>query len=348
MTVWSITHEAWNAMVDRVWRNRIASIRLLESGGSTHPWHITPQWNAEHKRWQARIEPGFVNGRDATIQVIMEDAPVATRARLKRSGVEMQSTNTVDARLTERPDLVLGSWRAVGADATPTGSGTSENGEVKLSFEPVPAFFAAQGVGQPPEFSLTGDMITQTQTGTFDEAAEVRLLRAVDLVLHQDRLGVSTQIRTGAGIDGTLSEMSITTARSPRHRDHPYLRLMEHYLPASSDQSDQMGGLMEDSFRDELHLATLYMVSPPGAQRGSDPDASWTPFVKHRVWWNLNHATNRMKPPLASVTLTLNTGLAGGMADPINNSLLAPVNQASNAMAALLSSERIEGRFWTV
>lgn len=263
--------------------------------------------------------------------------------------MEMKNTSAVDARLTERPELVLHSWRALGADATPMGSGTSENGEMKLSFEPVPAFFAAQGVGQPPEFSMTGDSITQTQTGTFDEAAEVRLLRAVDLVLYQDRLGVTTQIRSGAGIDGTLSELSITTTRSPKHRDHPYLRLMERYLPPSPDQSDPIqGGLMEDSFRDELHLATIYMVSPPTALRGSAPDISWTPFVKHRVWWNLNHATNRMKPPLASVTLTLTTGLAGGVGDIINNGLLAPVNQASNAMAALLSSERIDGRFWTI
>jgi hypothetical protein len=91
----------------------------------------------------------------------------------------------------------------------------------------------------------------------------------------------------------------------------------------------------------------VYLVSPLGAAYFSAPDATWQAFVQHRVFWNLHHGTNQLPPPLDAKPLTLNTGLAGGVGDRINQFLLAQVNDANSATAQFLGRNTIEGIFWT-
>jgi len=343
MIVRSILADAWNALIDHLRRNRIRDVVTLEGGDWRHPWQISPQWNAEREWWEAAIEPGFVNGVDATVQLDAQQASEATLSRLENP------TGPVDAWLTESPRLALTSWRSIGADSSPTGSSEGEDGNVNFTFEPVPKFFAALGVGQPPKIgSGDGDGIIQSVSGTGEDQAKVRLLRALDVVLYQDRPATASQFTQSEGTDGVIFQYDVTVVSAPDARERAYLRTTSKYqpLPPPADALARLMGDWSDTPRDELWLATVYLVSPEGAAPGSEVDGTWQPYVKHRVFWNLLHATNRLEPR-SSQNLTLNTGLAAGVGDRINQFLLSQVNDGNSAISQFLGRNTIEGRFWS-
>lgn len=349
MIVASILAAEWNKLIDHLRRNRIRDVVVLENGAWRHPWNVVAQWDADNETWTAQIQPGFVNGLDASMSLPFASVPEDTATRLQREGKKLKPDESVDAWLSETPRLPLDSWRKIGPDSEPTDTGTSASGNISLVYESVPMFFLALGVGDAPKISTDVDTFKQSMSGTFDDNARARLLRALDLVLFMDRIATSTQWTTGAGIDGTFAQFSVTTITKPNARERAYIQQRSKWQPPLLDsQQDMLAGDWSDQTHDEYLLATVYLVSPEGAAFGSEPDGSWTPYVKHSLFWNLSQATNQLKPPLQSENLTLQTGLAGGVGDAINNYLLAQINDANSAAAQFLGREKIEARIWTV
>lgn len=344
----AIPATAWNRLVDFLARNQVLGSTVLRSGNWKHPWELTPVWDADRQQWTTRIEPGFVNGLDATMSLPFREAPEGTRARLSDQKIEPDAA--VDCWLTEEPQLSLSAWRALGSDAEPGATSTSSDGTVTVSFEAVPKFFAALGVGPPPNLnSQISDLgIVQRLSGELATSTESRLLRATELVLYQDRFATSTQWQTGLGFDGSNAQFSVTYKRSPNMRDRAYVRSMARWQPVDSTplQSRLTGDWTDNTF-DALHLATVYLLSPPETPQASLPDGTWTPYVKHRLFWNLIHASNVLEPALKRENLVLNTGLAAGLLDSIGNQILAVINDQNAAIAEFLGRSTLEGRFWS-
>ncbi|PAW63359.1 MAG: hypothetical protein B9S36_04955, partial [Verrucomicrobiia bacterium Tous-C2TDCM] len=228
--------------------------------------------------------------------------------------------------LTENPQMPLRQWRAIGTDASPESVSVSGFETIVESFEPVPEFFRSLGAGE-----------------------DGRLLRATEIVLHQDRLTTGTNWTFGAGVDGTVAQFNVTYGLQPGSRERAYLRTTSrHEPPAPPDPMDRLMGRSEDEGFDALHLATVYLLSPEDMSAGSNPGPDWTPYVKHRVFWNLVHAV-RFDPPVGRTeNITLFTGLAGGVADGIINQLLAENNDKSAAASEFLANRTVEGRFWSI
>jgi hypothetical protein len=109
-----------------------------------------------------------------------------------------------------------------------------------------------------------------------------------------------------------------------------------------------VAGDWTDEMRDEKHLATVYLVSPVNASPGTEPDSTWTPYVEHEIFWNLRHDTNQLRPQLADLFLQLNTGLAGGVGDAVNNLILGQINDGNSVASQFIGREGISGKFWTV
>lgn len=197
------------------------------------------------------------------------------------------------------------------------------------SYEPVPEFFRSLGAGEPG------------QRG--------RLLRATEIVLQQDRLTTGTDWTFGAGVDGTFAQFNVTYGLPPGARERAYLRTTSRYEPpAPPDPLDRLMGRWEDEGFDALHLATVYLLSPEDTPSETNPGSEWTPYVKHRVFWNLVHAV-RFDPPVGRTeNLTLFTGLAGGVADGLINQLLADNNDKSAAASEFLANRTVEGSFWSI
>jgi hypothetical protein len=294
----------------------IESITILNRGRNRGPWAMRPYWNALEKRWETIIKPGFCNGQDVTIQGSDGDAP-----------------------LSDRPILQLTSWRGIGPDAPPTGADIS-SGVLTTTFESVPAFFAARGVGPPPK------VFSETDAGLVTENTadpNSRLLRAMELVLYHDRYGASTSISVGTG-SSHFVEATVNYFPALNARETAYLRTLASYEPDPlPDPQDILAGLSAQPTRDNLRIATIYLLSQPGS--GPQIDNSWQPFVKYHQNWNLTYSSTQPTLPIKSDPISFNTGLAGGIGDSINDALLASVNDQNSQIAQFLSRTAITGTF---
>lgn len=321
MSAFPVTAEQWNAFLDRsvapLLAQRIVSTLRLEDGGFVHPWHTTVRWNDREKRWECQVRPGFVNGLDVTASI--------------RGGQE-------DRRLTDMPDLALDAgWRRIGADAEPDVSAVNADGTLSLSYEPVPEFFVALGVASRQGGVASADDPASLLSALAETSLPARRLRAVDLVLHHDRPGLGTDAQGRPTL--RLAETARRTA---------YLRVTKkHAAEKPADPLEQLAGNWTQSTRDSLHVATVFMLSPEGLGPAADVDETWQPFVKHELFWNLCYALNL--PAFASGNnLTLQTGLAGGVADPLIQQILDDNNAQSLAALDFLTTTPVEGRFWSV
>ncbi len=334
----TILAKAWNAMIDRLRRDQLLGATVLERGGWKHPWQVTPSWDPENERWVAEIHPGFVNGIDTEIRIREDEAPADT---LERLGIDPKNAagGRVDAWLTELPLQPLTQWRSIGRDASPSSVSVSGFENIVASYEKVPDFFLALGAGEPPEgfFAPVG-----TKGGT-------RLLRATEIVLHKDRITTGTDWTFGAGVDGTFAQFDVIYRLPPGAREHAYIRTTAKYEPPQRpDALERLRGNWEDVSYDPLHLSTVYLLSPEDTPAGSEPGPEWTPYVKHRVFWNLNHAISFEPPRDRRDNITMFTGLAGGVADGLINQMLADINDRNAALSEFLGNRTIEGRYWTI
>lgn len=235
--------------------------------------------------------------------------------------------NGADIALTQRPLLPLDSFRSV-----------TQN---------VPDFFQALGVGESPKLDVSGEEFLDL--ATLNLQPSTRRLASCDLVLYQDRIGTRTEWSEGAGIDGSFAQFAVVTTAKPNARKEAFVRVVSQWtLPAEAARQNLVRGDWTDSMTDELLLATVYLLSPPGASADSPVNGAWTPFVKHHTFWNLSHATNHLRPPLARLQLGLPIGLAGGFGDTISNVILAQVNDANSVASEFIGRQQIAGRFWTV
>ena len=329
----SIPASAWNRLMAFLARHQILGATVRPRGEWKHPWQLSPQWDGERKQWMTSIEPGFVNSLDAVVTLPYRDAPQETRQRLQGSVTD--EDELIDAWLTERPVLALNAWRAIGTDA------------LALSHEPVPEFFKMLGVASPSGSLEVGEV--RQISGLLGERKPNRLLRATELVLYQDRFATNTQWQTGLGIDGSNAQFSVTYKLPSNARQRAYLRTkasppFEQTVPVQN----RLLGDWTDQTYDSLHLATVYLLSPLDEPPGALPDSRWTPYVRHRVFWNLVHAVTVLEPALKRENLTLSTGTVGGLLDSIGNQILALINDQNAAIAEFLNRNTLQGRFWSI
>lgn len=309
---------------------RILSLVALDDGPWRHPWNTRPIWNSALHRWDADINPGLVGGDDVTVSLPAAEIPQPLRSRFAAAGAVIPPT--LDVRLSDGGRLPLTQFRAIGRDAQPTEIFADENGEIVQSFEPIPPFFQYRGV-----MPLSDDT----------DPAKVRLLRACDIVLYKDRMATSSQFTLGILEDAIIAKYDVTYVDGANPRSLGYLRVTAKYSPpAPPDIMQRIMGDWTDHTRDELAIATVYLMSLPGQSPDSQPDATWQPFVRHRVFWNLGHGTKAIEAP-AKTTLTLNTGLAAGFGDRVNGFLLGQVNDANSVLSEFLGRSTIGGRFWS-
>ncbi len=338
----NISADEWNDLMLELFRKFNVQVQVLDAADWLHPWKVTP--NHDGVKWAARIHPGFINGQDPSVSLPVEDVPRETLDRLERNQQDVGIT--VDAWLTEDPALPLTSFRGIGADASPSGTSASSDGGISLTFEPVPPFFAALGVGSPPKIK-EGIVGFETST-TADEST--RLLRVTELVLYKDRPSTAANFQHNTDATGTVFQYDVITVGGFQRRISraKIVNTASYSPPAPLDPLQRLLGNWVDDPRDSLHLATIFFVSPPGAPYGATPDQTWTPYVQHHVFWNLSHAANKLEPPLKNEALTLNTGLALGVGDRVNAFLLAQINDANSVISQFLNRNTIAGRFWTV
>jgi hypothetical protein len=352
-----IRHETWNSLVDTI--SRRLPLRF-EAGPNprkwSHPWKISPFWdngdeeNGIAGQWLFKIKPGFVNGVEVTVPTRVKDAGERTLARLAEAKEDIKDPERmVDAFLTEWPRVEIGSTRVIGTGAEPTGLVGSALTSIKVVYEPVPKFFANLGVTEA-HIEFEGNI---TSGFTFKDGMEdpktARRLRSCDVSLWKDRPSAKFEVYPGSILDGSFGAIYITYNHSGGMKKNPYLRISEKFVPPIEPESEMalLEGITDPEF-DVLKVASIYFVSPPGVEPAAELDATWTPYVKYNHFWNLAHSPQSIPDATPIEPIRLTTALAGGLADILIATILAPLNNQLNQALQILKSRNLRGAFWSL
>ncbi len=348
MKVPIIKHRTWNAMIDEV--SRRLPLRFVRTSRRwVHPWTIVPEWSDTAENWVFRIRPGFVNGVEPEVSTLAMLASERTLSRIEEeTGTRPDRNQSVDALITESPQIIVPGTRVIGKGADAESVSVSASGNIAVEFESVPEFFIQFGV-TAEKVVFQGNLNSGIQEVQYESAGEPTLLRACDVVLYQDRAAARLDVIKGNPlIDSYSALLAITYGRTTPARERPWLDVTARYIPTVEvDPANLMEGAADPEF-DAIKVATLYFVSPPGYSPEQPMDATWTAFVKHDQFWNLCHAPQRIPDPTPIDPIRLQTGLAGGIADPLISSLLAPNNDAFNTALQVLKARNLAGRFWSL
>lgn len=289
-----------------------------------HPWHAESFF--DEGAWKVKILPGFVNGEAALTGTGEKDDP------------ETDDREDLVA-LTELPAI------KIPVDAYTRPKKASE-------------FFKRKGVIDPPkdpEVALGGaGGVVLTMPFEEEVSPDARMLLQAVVYLTQARATQKMEVSIpGNLVQGDLVNYTIvwdTTALS-RFGNRPRVMIAKDVpKPSTPSLLDILGGSVNDETFDNLMLSTLYFVSPAGVTDAKEPDATWDPYVKHEVFWNLNYAA-RNKPPINLPGFALDpftaafvgrytfapAGAIGALNEILARALAATFNDASN-----------RGRFWTV
>ena len=352
-----IRHETWNTLVRDISRRRPLRFEPVPRPRRfSHPWKISAFWQADDGQdqgkgqWLFKIKPGFVNGVEVTVATRVKHAGERTTKRLEDANEDIANKEqTVDAFLTEWPSVEVGSTRAIGTGAPPTGFAGSALTKIKLVYEPVPKFFLNLGVTEA-HIEFEGNI---SSGATFKDGIEdtktARRLRACDVSLWKDRPSAKFEVYEGSILDGTVGSIYITYNHSGGMKKNPYLRVSEKFVPPIQPESEMalLEGITDPEF-DVLKLATVYFVSPEGVDPAAPLDSTWTPYVEYSHFWNLAHSPQSIPDSTPIDPIRLITPLLGGIANFTIATLLAPLNSQLNQAIQTLKSRNLRGAFWSL
>lgn len=295
-------------------------VSLQRSAGWRHPWFTEPSWNAKLSRWEAHVLCGFVNGMDPLVPGV---------------GPKQGGRNT-DADLCDDPAIPLTAWRALGNDEG----------------DQAPIFFQKLGVRKNQNsVSSDGSSITIDNTDRSELFPQPqRFLRACDIAISVPRMSLVGTVDivdpSGASGQEVVYRVGMDTSTVERQGTRSRLFTTSQYEdPHRPTLLERLMGTANDPSEDTKLISTVFLLSPPNI--GGEPDGSWTPYVRHRTFWNLKHANRNARPVEPPAPIRLFTGLAGGLGDIIANQILAQFNEFSDRVSNALNSVSNEGKFWT-
>jgi len=318
------------------------------SGEWEHPWTISAAYvfldnppDEDHPgEWRAIVRPGFINGRDAHIEMPSE---WFTEQKL-------EVPDSADVPLTDDPApyLRLGRWRNPLKPAT---IGASLSGEIVFGAgEGYPKFFEKLGVKAAAKGGALGKIGAQDGE---DDPKRTREIRAMDIVLTQPRIGTRLDVRLGEPIVDAQTQFLDTVFVSDYVRStggRAKLTARSKYEPIKQDVTLAAiyGALLDAGSGqfDQLKMATVWMVSPPNAGEDAEPDQTWVPYAQYFAFWNLCYAPRieiKFKP---DTSLKLFVPLALGLAQPIINGILSTINDNAEEASAFLNQSSATGKFW--
>jgi len=333
--------------------------------GWRHPWFTEAMWLPKKKAWAAFVLAGFVNGSAPMVRTTAGElresrgaffgqlvdartgaAEIKQLAELASGGGEVDSgipdKAVVDVPLYQNPPIGLHEWRNIGWDGAAA----------------VPLFFQERGVSKPPP-----GVSSQLESGgkiamsSLNPPKGNRLLRACDIILHQPRTALTSQIVTdlGSSVAGTGTVTQTLGMRDPIANDRlkivsgTFSEIGQNALDFTAGTS-LLASDYEEKTWDEIPVSTVYLLSPPDP-KSPEPDATWQAFSAHSLFWNLSWAQRQEQPVFNSdifrPLVALTGMLAGGAGLGAVSFLASSINDATQGALNILQAQSLAGTFWT-
>jgi len=340
------TVQLWKKLLQKVEQYLPIKFDYTAAGSRPHPWQIQAQYYTDPvtklSYWRASLSPGLVNGFPAKITMQYSDAPLAAQERIRLENIEAKKptpkkTDRVAIYLDEQAAVKL-SFRKIGSDADPLSiSGDADSGSVAGVFEKVPDFFKRLGVADAQTNLLT------------DKAETQRLLLACDIVLNQPRVSLTNTI--------TLNSQTVLTTLvsvnpgfiTPADREPTVVALPKFFpLEITTVFADIFFQRFVDSGLDQLHLSTVYLLSPVLPLLDPTDLSGWQPYIKYNCHHNLVHATKQIEKRQEFEPIRLVVPLAAGLAQPIIDYILAENNFFAQAALEFYQQRKLDGKFYAV
>jgi hypothetical protein len=215
-----------------------------------HPWTIVPEWSDVSESWVFRIRPGFVNGVEPEISTSAMLASERTLDRIEEeTGVRPEKDQSVDALITESPQIIVSGTRIIGKGADAESVSVSLSGSIAVKFEAVPEFFIQFGVTDE-KVVFQGNLNSGIQEVEYESDGQSPLLRACDVVLYVDRAAAKLDvIRGNPFLDSFSALLVINYGRSAPARERPWLDVTSKYKPIAEVE---MGNLLEGTADPEI------------------------------------------------------------------------------------------------
>jgi hypothetical protein len=331
----------WNDAVRRLFTRYPVSVQVEDTEPPLHAWNVSPSWDADRKKWTAKIMAGSVNCRIATIAIPFGRASEKFRKYIQTANPSKQynPTSIVDVPLDFEPAIDL-SWREIGGDASPLSTSADGSSGIKNTYETIPTYFQKRGV-------------VAAGSTNFDPNLQ-RKLYACDIVLSMPRPYLVNEISAFPGglLGGSIISVDAKPVTPPDISEPPSLYATARYVVPETQNSfaDIFFQRFLDEPKDDLHLSTIYALSPPlGSGLGATGiDTSYSLQTRYYCHYNLAHATARVVPRVVTPPLTLVTGLGAGLGDVMFNLILSTANDFAQSVVDLFNQRSLRGMFWVV
>lgn len=321
-----------------------------------HPWFIAPAWVAKGEgRWMATVKAGFVNDDTPVFQTTVRDQqeadldfginPLTGKPFFSDPIFARPEANTdvltIAIPLTLNPAIPL-TFRAIGYDALAPG-------------EAVPQFFLDRGAAQKPRSlsDITDDDILASDTvedlipKNAGPPANLRLLRVCDLILHQPRVGLTSQILIEPGLATGQSHILQLLGVANTVPGDTLRVIVGVFTESSPPAIDPLSGDYTEPPYDEILIGKVWLLSPPGTAAGSDPDGSWQPFVSHALFWNLSYLPGVFRVPVIDPGIGVIPPLAFGAAQVVLNYFTSAISDMLQDALNIVTASSLAGTFWT-
>ena len=340
------TTELWQKLLNKAGQYLPVKFDYTGAGGRPHPWQISAEYHkdsiSKSSYWRASLSAGLVNGFPAKIMMQYSSAPLAAQERVRLENIKAKKpapkkSDRVAVYLDEQAAVKL-AFRKIGSDANPESiSGNAGSGKITGVFEKVPDFFKRLGVADAKTDLLAEKAKTQ------------RLLLACDIVLNQPRVSLTNSISiSSASIDTTL--VSINPGfLSPTDREPTITALPKYTLPTKTTNfTDLFFQRFIDNPKDEIHLSTVYLLSPVLPLLNAADLSGWQPYIQYNCHHNLVHSTKQIERREEFTPLRVVVPFAGGVAQPIIDYILAENNFFAQAALDFYQQRNLAGKFYAV
>ena len=332
--------EKFNRLVRDLEGKKVEAINIKEPQ-VRHPFFIMPSWqnydpmHPENAVAVFTLEPAYCSAKDIRVKAKGKYCSQLTKDRIKaEKGVEVTDEVFYDAHLSERPKIIV-SWRQVGGSAD-----TTLGGILTDKAEKVPEVFLKMGV-----------TAGESQTSSYKD--EGRLLFVTDIWVQHDRWITDVDITFADPFaTASLVNYDIKYGYPPNYSTQGHVHTGGPFKPRSSPRTlfEKLLNVTPEAW-DALMIGKIWAVSPPSETEvfTFSPSPSYQIIEEQMLFWNINYVAPELAPLPKRQAIPLNTGLLGGVADQIFNSMLAFVNDTANlAQTALVALENRRGKFFTV